>query len=189
MFDKIMSAEQHSLLEQLMGELLPQDFYLAGGTAAGLYLGHRYSKDLDFFTGQEFDSFRLAERLSRIGEFLLAGQEQGTLHCFIRDVKVSFLYYPYPLLEEGRIYKRCRLASLTDIALMKLVALVQRGTKRDFIDLYFLDKHQASFEKTLGLYPRKYLVKTYQPLVLLKSLGYFADAEREEMPRMIVPVS
>lgn len=189
MFENIMSAERHSVLEELVKQSLPQNFYLAGGTAAALYLGHRWSEDLDFFTEQEFDLFQLAGKLANIEGFVLTGQEPGTLHCLIKDVKVSFLYYPYPLLGKGQTYKHLQLAELKDIALMKLVALVQRGTRKDFVDLYFLDKEQVSFEEMLRLYPQKYPVGTYQPVVLLKSFGYFDDAEKEEMPKMFRKVS
>jgi len=189
LFENIMSAERHSVLEELVKQSLLQNFYLAGGTATALYLGHRWSEDLDFFTEQEFDPFHLAGKLANIEGFLLTGQEPGTLHCLIKDVKVSFLYYPYPLLGKGQTYKSVQLAALTDIALMKLVALVQRGTRKDFIDLYFLDGEQVSFEEMFRLYPQKYPVRNYQPVVLLKSFGYFNDAEREEMPKMFREVS
>ncbi|MFZ5640553.1 MAG: nucleotidyl transferase AbiEii/AbiGii toxin family protein [Bacillota bacterium] len=66
MFENIMSAERHSVLEELVKQSLPQNFYLAGGTAAALYLGHRWSEDLDFFTEQEFDLFQLAGKLANI---------------------------------------------------------------------------------------------------------------------------
>jgi len=189
LFENIMSEERHSFLEQLVGQNLTDSFYLAGGTATALYLGHRWSEDLDFFTDRQFDPFQLAGKLSAFEDFLLTGQEPGTLHCFVKGVKVSFLYYPYPLLGEGQTYKGVQLASLTDIALMKLVALVQRGTKKDFVDLYFLDKEHVTFEELLSLYPEKYPVKTYQPLILLKAFGYFEDAELEEMPKMFREVS
>ncbi len=127
MFENIMSVERHSLLEQLVNTDLVRNFYLAGGTATALYLGHRWSEDLDFFTDCDFDPFRLVTELAKLEDFLLTGQEPGTVHCFINGVKLSFLHYPYPLLEKSQIYKGVRLASLKDIALMKMVALIQRG--------------------------------------------------------------
>ncbi len=189
MFESIMSAERHSVLEELVKKSLLQNYYLAGGTALALYLGHRWSEDLDFFAKQEFDPFQLAGKLADLEGFVLTGQEPGTIHGLIGDVKVSFLYYPYPLLGTGQVYKNVQLAGLRDIALMKLVALVQRGTRKDFVDLYFLDKEQVNFEEMLRLYPQKYPVKTYQPLVLLKALRYFTDAEKEAMPKMFREVS
>jgi len=72
---------------------------------------------------------------------------------------------------------------------MKLVAMVQRGTRKDFIDLHFLDKEKVSFEEMLDLFPKKYPAGTFQPLVILKALGYFADAENEKMPKMFQDVS
>ncbi len=184
MFEHIMSAERHSLLDQLAAKSLVQDFYLAGGTGAALYLGHRWSEDLDFFTERQFDPFQLAAKLAALEGFQLTGQEPGTLHCFINKVKISFLYYPYPRLESVQNFKNIQLASLTDIALMKLVALLQRGTRKDFIDLFFLDKEHIRFEEMLRAYLKKYPVKTYQPFVILKAFGYFEDADSEEMPRM-----
>ncbi|WP_159071926.1 MULTISPECIES: nucleotidyl transferase AbiEii/AbiGii toxin family protein [Carboxydocella] len=189
LFEHIMSKERYILLEQLARHSLVQTFYLAGGTGAALYLGHRWSEDLDFFSEQEFDPFQLAGKLANFEGFLLTSQGPGTLHCFIYGVKVSFLYYPYPRLETGLTYKNIQLASLKDIALMKLVALVQRGTKKDFVDLFFLDKEQIKFEDIFKAYPDKYPVKTFQPLVFLKSLGYFDDAELEPMPRLFREVS
>lgn len=189
MFEYIMSEERHILLESLTGQSVLKDFYLAGGTAAALYLGHRWSQDLDFFTGIEFDPLQLAEKLAKLEGFLLTGQEPGTLHCFVNNVKVSFLYYPYPLVGNLEQYREAKLAPLEDIALMKLVAMVQRGTRKDFVDLYFLDKEKVAFEEMLQLFPQKYPAGTFQPLVILKALGYFSDAEKEDMPKMFCEVS
>jgi len=184
LFEHIMSDERHTLLKLLATKGMLETFYLAGGTAAALYLGHRWSEDLDFFSAQEFDPFQLAAKLSSLDGFVLTGQAPGTLHCFINRVKVSFLYYPYPLIDAGNSYKNIQLASLTDIALMKIIALMQRGTKKDFVDLYFLDQEHISFEELFLVYPRKYPAETFQPVVFLKAMGYFDEAEIEPMPRL-----
>ncbi len=189
MFENTISAERHALLEQLVSKPVMRDFYMAGGSALALYLGHRWSEDLDFFINREFDTFQLAGVLAVEEGFILTGQEPGTLHCFINNVKVSFLHYPYPMLEEGLEYKGVKLAAPIDIALMKLVALVQRGTKKDFVDLYFIDRGKLRFEVILERFSEKYPAKVFQPLVILKSLGYFEDAEPEIMPRLFREVT
>jgi hypothetical protein len=124
LFERVMSEDRHSLFEQLGKEKLTSNFYLAGGTAVALYLGHRLSNDLDFFSAKEFDSFALGKELSKVEGFVLTGQEEGTLHCMVGDIKISYLYYPYSLLCKEMDYKYNKIASLQDIALMKLVALV-----------------------------------------------------------------
>lgn len=96
MYEYTMSENRHDLLAGL-ARGLPENFYLAGGTALALQLGHRWSEDLDFFSEHKFDSFSLIAGLSKIDEFLVTGQEEGTVHGLMENVKLSFLYYPYSL--------------------------------------------------------------------------------------------
>ena len=134
MYEFIMSKDRQVLLAKLANKSFLQDFYLAGGTALALHLGHRWSEDLDFFSKNKFDSFGLISRLSQIGGFSVTGQEMNTVHGLMGNVKLSFLYYPYSQLEDFHAYKEIKIASIKDIALMKLIALVQRGTKKDSVD-------------------------------------------------------
>lgn len=189
MFEHIMSTERIAVLEELKDHNIADDFYLAGGTAVALHLGHRWSEDLDFFSKKKFDAFKLANKIASIGTFLLTGQEEGTVHGLLRHVKISFLYYPYPLLKPLHQYKNVHVADLTDLALMKLIALVQRGTRKDFIDLYFIDKEVIRLEEIFSLFTNKYPPQIFNPMLLLKSFAYFDDAEKEIMPRMFKPVN
>lgn len=188
MYEYTMSKDRHDLLTKLVCSL-PENFYLAGGTALALQLGHRWSEDLDFFSEHKFDSFSLIAKLSKIDEFLVTGQEEDTVHGLMGNVKLSFLYYPYSLLENFHVYEGIRVAGIKDIALMKIVALVQRGTKRDFIDLYFIEKKAIKIEELINLFPQKFEIVSYQPILIYKSLGYFEDADKEITPRMFDGVS
>jgi len=159
-------------------------FYLAGGTGLALHLGHRQSDDLDFFSRRSFRPELLARRLARLAspEHLRMGEE--SVECWIGGFKVQFLHYPYRLLRPLHKTKFGALADPRDIALMKLIAIGQRGSKRDFVDVAcFLRKFpNVSLGELLELLPRKY--GSTNRAHLLRALTYFADAESDPMPRM-----
>lgn len=114
------------------------DAYLAGGTALALHLGHRYSEDLDFFTLKAFASKSQIQFLSKIGNFKLNQTGWRTILGEFEGTKFSLSYYQYKLIEKPQtILKNTYLASLADIAAMKIAAIADRGTKRHFIDLFF----------------------------------------------------
>ena len=108
----------------LLAEIgLADPFYLAGGTAAALYLGHRISIDLDFFGPETFDATALAGQLAELGRFQLDRIAPDTLLGELMGVKISFFRYRYPLLAEPSLVYAVRIASLPDIAAMKLDAV------------------------------------------------------------------
>ncbi len=162
-------------------------FYLAGGTALAIHYGHRISLDLDWFTPQPFDdSFLLAQALRNSGLKLEIGQASpGTLHGNIQDVRVTFLQYQYPMLKAVQHWQDmdCDLASLEDLACMKLSAIAQRGARKDFCDLYALGTTSFSLQQMLGFYQKKFRIRDIGSI--LYGLVYFDDAENERMPRML----
>lgn len=162
-------------------------FYLGGGTALAIYLGHRHSVDLDWFTGDRIiDPLRLAQDMRDEGISFVTGQiERGTLHGSVSSVRVSFLEYRYPLLRPLISWPEfeCLIASLEDLVCMKLSALAQRGSKKDFVDIYALGLRYQSLQDMLRLYQQKYSVK--DTAHVLYSLAYFHDADKERMPRML----
>jgi len=166
-----------------------QKAYLAGDTALALQIGHRISVDLDFFTQEQFNEAELSAKLGTHSEFVQAGTAQWIVWENINDTKFSIFYYKYPLLKETVPFEGLRLASLTDIAAMKIHAIEDRGTKRDFVDVYFLSK-QFTLEEMLEFYQKKYGVLENHFYAILRSLDYFEDAEKEsEMPNMLVEVN
>ncbi len=161
-----------------------RNFYLAGGSGAALHLGHRVSEDLDFFTQSDLDTGALTQRLKRLGEFELQTEAWGTVTGILCGVRVSFFTYAYPLVEPTHKLFGVNVASLADIGLMKLIAISQRGSRRDFVDLFFICQ-KLPLERLLALLPRKYSGVNYSLNHILRSLVYFADAEVEPMPRML----
>jgi hypothetical protein len=184
---EILGRRQHRALTRLGPVLTARGFYLGGGTALALHLGHRRSVDLDWFTAERLGSpLRLGRELRDDGIAWVTGQTApGTLYGTVAGVRVSFFEYRYPLLKPTILWRpgRCRLASRADLTAMKLAAVAQRGAKKDFIDLYALARAGVSLRQAAKWYRRKYDVADVAHL--LYGLAYFDEADRERMPRML----
>ena len=183
---EVLSAAQHRVLARLGRAASQGGFYLAGGTALALRLGHRRSIDFDWFCTTPLDDvLRLARTLQDAAPLKVEGTERGTLHATVFKVRVSFMEYRYPLLRPTTAWAaRVRLASLEDIACMKLSAVAQRGSRKDFVDLFALGRH-VPLARALRSFVKKY--GTSEIGHVLYGLSYFDDAEREPMPRMLKP--
>jgi len=161
-------------------EEITEKFYLAGGTALTLQLGHRRSEDLDLFCmiGWEGD---LVENiiLELNGKVLVS--EARTIHSLINEFKVSFFFYPYKVLDPFIYYGDLKIASVADIGCMKAVAISQRAEKKDFFDLMeILQQYRPSQLKTMFL--EKYGKERINCYHILKSFFYFADVEEAPDP-------
>lgn len=162
-------------------------FYLAGGTACALHLGHRFSHDLDFFTEKTFNHLSLANDLSKLGNYQSSVLEEETILGLLDEVKISFFHYRYSLISKTSPYNSIAVADLPDIAAMKIEAISSRGKKRDFIDLYYiLMKGSYRLEETVRLFQKKYHGLDHNLVHIYKSLLYFKDADGDEMPEMII---
>ncbi len=172
----------------VLGPLLSAEgFYLGGGTAVALQLGHRRSVDLDWFTEDPLiDGLALASRLQDRGAPVVVQLTRpGTLHARLLGVRITCLEYRYALLGERVPWPEfsCQLASLDDLACMKLSAIAQRGAKRDFVDLYALAVRHRPLPELLEAYRRKYDIADLAHV--LYGLSYFDDADRERMPTLL----
>jgi len=131
------------------------------------------------------DPMRLAQNIRDKGIPFVTGQiERGTLHGTISGVRIRFLEYKYPLLKPLIIWQKaaCQLATLEDLAYMKLSALTQRGSKKDFVDIYALGLRYFSLRDMLRLYQKKFSVEDKGHV--LYGLSYFDDADKERLPKM-----
>ena len=162
--------------------------YLAGGTGLALHVGHCRSHDLDFFSRDAVAPGTLIQRMETLTGFAVASQATDTVHASVHNIKVSFLAYPYPLLFPLAMFCGVNVAHPHDIACMKLSAIAGRGTKRDFVDLYFTVK-QCGFAQLLRWFKQKYARVNHSLTHILKSLTWFEDADKEPMPDMLVPLS
>ncbi|TRZ64900.1 MAG: hypothetical protein D4Q79_00480 [Spirochaetia bacterium] len=177
-----------NLLQDLSGQKFMKNFYLAGGTAIALFFKHRQSQDLDFFTEKSFSSSNLIKNLKTLGIFQGFKNSEDTLTGSLNEVKVSFFSLPYGLLNKPIKYGNLRIADIIDLALMKILAISDRGTKRDFIDLYFICQKVKPLDEFLFLFQKKFGKYDYNIHHIIKSLTYFDDAEKDKMPKMHISV-
>jgi len=182
MYLSVLNSKQVSLLKKL-GFLKKYGFYLAGGTALALQINHRTSLDFDFYTGKKFSPFKLQRLLEKKFKGAIVLQKvEGTLIIKIDGVANSFFQYPYPLIFPLIEYQNFPpLASKEDIAAMKIIAISDRGTKRDFVDIYFLLK-EFPLKKILDFVKKKY--PNFNIYVGLRGLTYFVDAEKKQKRRL-----
>jgi len=175
------------LLKRLQQVPMFQDLRLVGGTALALQLGHRNSIDLDFFGVFDKTMEQIVEELEA-RKFNVNPYHISKIIkiLYVNDVKVDIVgghreWLCPPIETEG-----VRMASLQDIAAMKLHAITGRGRKKDFIDLYFLLQH-FSLEQMIEFYEKKYSQNSL--FFVIRSLSYFNDAESDPMPDMFIDVS
>ncbi len=183
MFPQTLPKATAALFEKLADKPFLQQFYLSGRTGLALQLGHRESEGLDFFTADQFDPSVLQRHLLEFGELTEVSVAEGTLNLFLQDVKLQFLHYPYRLLEQPVLWNGVLLSSVIDIACTKLITISMRGSKKDFIDLYFL-LQQFTLQELFDQLEKKYQETGYNKAHIVKSLVFFEDAEAQPMPRM-----
>ena len=167
------------LLKQLMPLPVLDSFFLVGGTALALQLGHRKSIDLDLFTPQPFNSSTLLDTLTTDFDISIELDEPNMLITNIESIKVDFVKMGYPILFPALLVEGVRMLDIRDIAPMKLKAVAQRGSKKDFFDIYFL-LQQLPLETMIALFQQKF--KLHEVFHIIKSLTYFEDAEQSANP-------
>ena len=190
MFEKVLPEPTRKYLALLADRKLSQAFYLAGGTAVALHLGHRISVDLDFFASSHFDAPELDTQLQAISGYRRERLSEDTLLGALEDLRISFFWYRYSILEEPVMALDTQILQLPDLAAMKIEAIAQRNTKRDFIDLFFLAQlADLPPAKALEYHLAKYSGLIINRAHLILSLGYFDEADDDPMPQMLMPVS
>lgn len=163
-----------------------ENLHLVGGTALALQLGHRKSIDLDLFGEIDFediDSAMLFKRFQKVDTL----KRSKNINIFnINNIKVDIVNYSYPWLCDYHVHNKViRIANIRDIAAMKLAAVTGRGSKKDFIDIYFL-LQKFSLKQMLSFYNEKYFDGS--EYLVLKSMTYFDDANHDTDPIMLMPV-
>lgn len=157
-----------------------QDFYLAGGTALALQIGHRDSIDFDFFTHTDIDTAKLFLKLKKIflkSKLKKIQEDKNTLGILIDEkVQCSFFTYPYKLIRKPIDEENLSIASIEDIACMKLSAVTGRASNKDYIDLFFILK-VVPLSDLLDLARKKF--EDIDLNLIMKSLVYFEDIRDE----------
>lgn len=186
----IIKQETFSLIQDLQKMEILNGFYLVGGTALALKLGHRNSFDIDLFTQNEFSTKDIAQKVAENRDFFISFERENTLMCYIDSIKTDFIRHNYTLVNEPITEEGITYLSLEDIAAMKLNAIAQSGKRlKDFIDIYFLLEH-FSVNEMLSFYAVKYPFSN--KLIALRGLEYFGDIDPSVDPPILkkpLPIS
>lgn len=189
MKEKILNQKQKSLWAKLTGVKEVSGFYMAGGTALALQLGHRESVDFDFFSDKSKSTENIIVGLKKLGGLTILDQSNDHLNAILNGVKVSYFHYPYTLIAAAHNHNGMLIADIKDILPMKLIAVSQRGVKKDFIDIFEAINVGWSIEAIFELLPIKFPGVSYSKTHILKGLTFFDDAEADEMPKMFTEAS
>jgi len=174
------------LLKKLQKLPLLAKTRLVGGTALALQIGHRKSIDLDFFGELDFEIQELIDNIKEFASLTILSESKNIHIYSINGIKVDFVHYKYPWIDDAICENDILLAGIRDIAAMKISAIIGRGTKKDFIDIVFL-LQRFSLKEILDFYSLKY--NDGSIFMAMKSLTYFDDAENDIMPDMLVKKS
>ncbi len=155
-------------------------FYLAVGTGLTIQIGHRISYDLDFFSFNTFDLDYTIYSITKAINFTNITTSENTLRGFYNDCEISFFLYKYPLLSKQAEFMNIKVASIKDIALMKLIAIGGRGLKKDFYDIYFIIKGYIPLKEIINCFDDKYRVGRFNKFHYIKSLTYFDLADEDD---------
>lgn len=179
----IISPKTFELVQSLQSMPELAGFYLVGGTALSIQLGHRNSIDIDLFTQHDFDEQFILDSLSQKYEFNEIFRRNNSIIGFIDDIKVDFICHAYPFVKDPITEEGITYLSQEDIAAMKLNAIAGSGQRlKDFIDVYFL-LESLSVNEMLECYTIKY--PNSNPLIALKAISYFNDIDPEIDPPLM----
>ena len=177
----VVEKKTFELLNNLMNEKIFSEYFLVGGTALSLRLGHRKSIDIDMFTRNDIPVNEIQKFLSEKYNFQEEFREKNTLKGDIEDVKVDFIKYDYPLLKPfEETPDNIRIASNEDIIAMKLSAITDSGSRvKDFTDIAFLSRYY-SLNEMLNFYKTKFDGSNI--FSVAKALVYFDDIDFSNEP-------
>jgi predicted nucleotidyltransferase component of viral defense system len=181
---EVISMEMRHLLAAIGQQPFASHFYLAGGTALSLQIGHRRSMDFDFFAEADEVKDQRANEITRsLDSFSIQVIERtlGNFVLLVDNIRIGFFSYGYPLINPAVQLENVTLASIADIGLMKCDALVTRGSRKDFYDLFHI-AGSIPLADLLQLGSKKYPQFRDFPLMVLESMTLFDNADRDFQP-------
>lgn len=178
MHKEILTKEQTALLPLV--KQFAKDFFLVGGTAIALHLGHRRSIDFDLFSFQPFDNMQIRKKLIKQADIeRVFVDRSGELSLMIRGVKITFLYYPFKIVAKNKFDGAIVLPSPLDLAAMKAYALGRRAKWKDYVDLYFVIKHHHGIKEIVKK-AKSIFASEFNEKLFRSQLAYFYDIDRSE---------
>lgn len=175
---EILTKEQTSLLPLL--KIFSKDFGLVGGTAFGLYIGHRLSIDFDLFTNKEFDNLKIKNKITRrnkIEQILVNKKDEFTI--FINGIKITFFNYPYKINFSKNVAGFIKMPDFLTLAAMKAYSLGRRAKWKDYVDLYFTMEYYHGIGKIIKR-AKKIFSREFNEKLFRSQLSYFKDIDYTE---------
>ncbi|GMT46338.1 MAG: hypothetical protein IEMM0006_2170 [bacterium] len=183
MYKEILNKNQQELLPLV--KLFKHEFYLVGGTAIALYIGHRRSIDFDLFKQDRLVHNRILTKIDAFKPYTVTRRVEEQLNLILKGVKFTFFEYPYPVEVNSTFEDIIKLPDLLNLASMKAFALGRRSKWKDYVDLYFILKNHYSIkqitEKSLTIYGQLFSEKLFR-----SQLCYFDDIDYTEEVEYIV---
>jgi hypothetical protein len=181
MHPEIFCQQQVDLLKYLLA--FKRKYYLVGGTAIALHLGHRRSIDFDLFTSKPIEKSKLRKKLIQIPyKQIPIFEDVDQLHIMVNEVKLTFFYYPFQIDCPVKVFSWFKMPDLLTLAAMKAFALSRRAKWKDYVDLYFIIKDHFSIveisQKGKSIYGDQYAEKLFrQQLAFHKDIDYSEAVE------------
>ena len=183
----------NAILNDKQVELLPligefkREYYLVGGTAIALYIGHRRSIDFDLFKFAPLNQKKNVEKIHQFGyEPLITWNVTDQMNLVVNDVKLTFFQYPSQIKANNIFEGQIRIPELIDLAAMKAYALRRRSKWKDYVDLFFLLKEQFSFE-TISQRANAIFGNMFSDKLFRSQLSYFEDIDYTEEVDYMIP--
>lgn len=184
----IISPQTFRLIQELQQLPALKDFYLVGGTALALQLGHRNSIDIDLFSQNDFTAEEIEELLKPTFSYAFMQSRKNTVLAVVNNIKTDFIKHSYPFILPPITEEGITFLSKEDIAAMKFHAIIQSGKRlKDFIDVYYLLQH-VSLQQMLEFFTQKYSYSN--PMIAMKALNYFDEIDENiDPPKMLKPIT
>ncbi len=178
MHTEIFNHQQIDLLPHL--KMFSRSFYLVGGTAIALHIGHRRSIDFDLFTGAKLNKLKIKSKLSSLPyQQIPVFEDYDQLHLMINSVKIMFFSYPYPIEHNVIIPSFISMPNLLSLAAMKAFALSRRAKWKDYVDLYFIIKSHYSIEE-IAIETTKIFGQLFSEKLFREQLAFHKDIDYTE---------
>lgn len=175
---EILTKEQIELLPIL--NKFSRDFFLVGGTATALHIGHRRSIDFDLFTHKEFDNAKIRNKLLKIRKIERVLRDEGGQFTMIIDgVRFTFFSYPFTINLSENFDDIIKLPNLLTLAAMKAYALGRRAKWKDYVDLYFVMKQYHGIGKIIQK-AKQIFGREFNEKIFRTQLAYFKDIDYSE---------
>lgn len=185
MHHEIFNSDQLEMLPYIKG--FHRSFYMVGGTAIALHIGHRRSIDFDLFTLSQLNKSRIKGKLLQIPfKQIPIFEDYDQLHLLINNVKFTFFSYPYSIQHPVKIDSIITIPSLLSLAAMKAFAMGRRAKWKDYVDLFFIIRDYYSIEE-ISLEAKKIFDQFFSEKLFREQLSFHKDIDYSETVEFLVP--